>query len=385
MKNFFSVKKFSMKYFSTKMPKSFEVKLNQIKSNFYHLENLFPRNPLTNINDYLESDLISPNLSFKDPQVTNSIHEGILNPGWEMLSRDSKLWRPCFGLLFGDLFENKFIVDKEIIIKLLFFVEILHNSSLIIDDIQDKSEFRRNKKCVHLIYDEAVAINAGISMYYLPMFKLINQLKQKNLSIEYINEIYYHYLAELSAIHVGQGMDIEMKYNRIPLVETYFDIVLCKTGVFPRLIIKWIYNSIDPKLKNKDTYSKLISFVDFFSIAFQIKDDLMNIIDSKVSKDKGMIGEDIYEGKQSLMVLHALNLNTSKSLKLKEILFMKTKNQELINEAIDILKELGSIEFSQNAMYNYLEKSNSEINKLDLPNKEGIKEIIEFTNYIINR
>ena len=64
---------------------------------------------------------------------------------------------------------------------------------------------------------------------------------------------------------------------------------------------------------------------------------------------------------------------------------MKTKNQELINEAIDILKELGSIEFSQNAMYNYLEKSNSEINKLDLPNKEGIKEIIEFTNYIINR
>ena len=47
--------------------------------------------------------------------------------------------------------------------------EVIHNGSLIVDDIEDSSDLRRNKPCVHKIYGVDVAINAGNFMYFTPM------------------------------------------------------------------------------------------------------------------------------------------------------------------------------------------------------------------------
>jgi geranylgeranyl pyrophosphate synthase len=44
--------------------------------------------------------------------------------------------------------------------------EVLHNGSLVIDDIEDKSDFRRSKPCLHKIVGEDIAINAGCYMYF---------------------------------------------------------------------------------------------------------------------------------------------------------------------------------------------------------------------------
>jgi len=46
---------------------------------------------------------------------------------------------------------------------------LLYKRSLIVDDIEDKSEFRRSKPCIHKIYGDDVSINAGNSIYFLPM------------------------------------------------------------------------------------------------------------------------------------------------------------------------------------------------------------------------
>ncbi|MFO0131652.1 MAG: polyprenyl synthetase family protein [bacterium] len=47
--------------------------------------------------------------------------------------------------------------------------EIIHNGSLIIDDIEDGSDLRREKPCVHKIYGTDVAVNAGNALYFIPM------------------------------------------------------------------------------------------------------------------------------------------------------------------------------------------------------------------------
>ena len=55
---------------------------------------------------------------------------------------------------------------KSDVIEIAAFCEILHNASLIIDDIEDNSDFRREKKCIHKIYGIDVSINAANFLYF---------------------------------------------------------------------------------------------------------------------------------------------------------------------------------------------------------------------------
>lgn len=57
--------------------------------------------------------------------------------------------------------------DSRKYVHLICLPELMHSGSLIIDDIQDRSEMRRGKKCVHHIYGEPLSINAGCACYFL--------------------------------------------------------------------------------------------------------------------------------------------------------------------------------------------------------------------------
>ena len=81
-------------------------------------------------------------------------------------------------------------------------------------------------------------------MMFAPVYSLFNSLNKDKVDLETVNKINMAYLQELSALHIGQNLDIEMKYKRVPLIESYYDVVLGKTGVMPRLAIKWILSII---------------------------------------------------------------------------------------------------------------------------------------------
>lgn len=390
-------KKSLFKFCSNKevLPIGLKSQLDFLHEKNYCLEQVYPRKFTEKYDaiEYYQKDTISPLLSFKDKEVQSSIENGLLKTGWDLLDRGGKKWRPVLGLLVGQLLGGQYKVSDDILAKLMFLTEILHNASLIIDDIEDKSELRRNKPCVHLIYGEDVSINAGVSMMFAPVFSLFNSLNKEKVDLETISKINMAYLQELSALHVGQNLDIEMKYKRIPQIESYYDVVLGKTGVMPRLAIKWILSIVKREgLKNPEFNGKemriddyLLNMSDKLSIAFQIKDDLLNLVPSKVAANKGLIGEDIYEGKQSLMVMHALHQNDNK--RLKEILALKTKDQNLINEAISILKRLGSIDYAEKKMHHYFSESMSMCKNLDkvAKNKAAIDDIVELAHYLIDR
>lgn len=379
------------------LPLGLKSQLDFLDKKKHCFEEIFPIsfNSKLDANTYLAKDSISTMLSFADKEVPKSIEQGILTPGWDLLNRGGKKWRPVLGLLVGKLLGGKYIVPEDIVVKLVFLTELLHNASLIIDDIEDKSEKRRNKPCVHLIYGEDVSINAGISMMFIPFYTLLNALNKEVNNKEIFHNITMSFMKEMTALHIGQNLDIEMKYSRIPQVESYFDVVLAKTGVMPRLVIKFILDTINreglsnPTWNNKslsiDDY--LIQMADHLSVAFQIKDDLLNILPSKVSANKGLVGEDIFEGKQSLMVLHSLNQRNKMSERLREILFMKTKDQKLINEAIEILKNLGSIKYAEEEMHRRFNESMSMCRGLDkvAKNKEAIGDIEELARYLVDR
>ena len=125
-------------------------------------------------------------------------------PGLELLKRGGKRWRPLVMVLVSEAAGG-----SDQIYDLTPLVELLHNGSLIVDDIEDKSEERRGGKAVHLIYGDDLSINAGNFMYFLPTW-LIDKC---TLSDERKYKLYSAYSLAMRRLHCGQGMDIQWHNN----------------------------------------------------------------------------------------------------------------------------------------------------------------------------
>ena len=98
-------------------------------------------------------------------------------PAYDLLDRGGKRWRPVLGLIMARCLGRDNLEDFEANKDIYFscgLTEIVHNGSLIIDDIEDNSTMRRGKDCVHKIYGTDIAVNAGNFMYFAPMLKLGN-------------------------------------------------------------------------------------------------------------------------------------------------------------------------------------------------------------------
>ncbi|MDH5532783.1 MAG: polyprenyl synthetase family protein, partial [Candidatus Bathyarchaeota archaeon] len=131
-----------------------------------------------------------------------AINKAIADPVWEFLDRGGKRWRPILFLL---VCEALGAAPKKLL-EFAIIPEIIHNGTLMIDDVEDASEIRRGKPCTYKLFGLDIAINTGNVMYYLPLLALI---KNKNkISIEKQNRIYEIYLHEMIRLSFGQAMDI---------------------------------------------------------------------------------------------------------------------------------------------------------------------------------
>jgi geranylgeranyl pyrophosphate synthase len=127
-------------------------------------------------------------------------------------------------------------------------------------------------------------------------------------------------------------------------------------------------------------------FAESIGIAFQIQDDILNIQDATaLSQNKGGVGEDIHEGKRTIMVIHSFNTGSESDVKrLKEILAMKTNNVELIHEAIAILKKNKSIEFAQTKMRDLITEAWNDLIQV-LPASTAQAKLKALVDYLIER
>lgn len=122
-----------------------------------------------------------------------------------MLDRGGKQWRPILGMMFAESFGRNledFETNKDIYFS-CGLTEIVHNGSLIIDDIEDGSNMRRGDLCTHKKFGIDVAVNAGNFMMVAPMTKVSQFVPQKH-------ELALHkiFRDELQNLHLGQGWDI---------------------------------------------------------------------------------------------------------------------------------------------------------------------------------
>ncbi len=307
------------------------------------------------------------------------INTAIVDPIWDLLDRGGKRWRPVFFLLVIEALGG----DPVKYADFMIIPEIVHNGTLMVDDIEDKSVLRRGKPCTYKLFGEDIAINAGNMMYFLPLRVLADY--RKRITEATLLDIYEVYAEEMINLHIGQGMDIAW-HRGLCLdevrEETYLQMCAYKTGTLARMAGKMAAVLMGQEKKNIDRIGK---FAETIGIAFQIQDDILNCVGEEFGAKKGSVGEDITEGKQTLMVIHALQYASGEDKKrLKEILSMHTSDIPLCKEAIALLQKYGAVQYAKEYASRLVKESWDAVASLFLPGSAKEKMRV-FVAYLITR
>lgn len=230
----------------------------------------------------------------QEPYWDDQMDKILMEPYEYLANKHSKNFRTKLILLFNKFYQ----LDDNTVYLISQFVEKLHNSSLLIDDIEDSSIWRRGYKTSHLVYGIPMTLNTANYVYFDAM-KILCQLTANDQSL--LNKLLIIFNEEMLNLHRGQALDIYWRDNFMEsLTETsYYNMVMNKTGGLFRLTVRLMET-----LSQKQVYS-LISLSNLLGILYQIRDDYLNLCDSDMIKNKGF-ADDISEGKLSFPIIHGI-------------------------------------------------------------------------------
>ncbi len=223
-------------------------------------------------------------------------------------------------------------------------IEHFHTAALIHDDIADGAELRRGEPCLHLREGLGLAINMGDLG-----LQLVNGTVAKDPNLDDATKIrVLNELIDMTRRTIeGQALDIgwarDGRYDIAP--EDYLVMATCKTahysGAVPLAIGAIIGGGAETQIEGLRNYGLDTG------LAFQIQDDLLNLVGETESTKKGF-RDDITEGKRTLVVVHALKkLEGASHDRLVELLSSHTKEPADLEEAVCIMNEAGSIDYAR--------------------------------------
>jgi geranylgeranyl pyrophosphate synthase len=309
-----------------------------------------------------------------------ALNKTLAEPIWDFLDRGGKRWRPALYLLIVEALSK----DSKELLEFAIIPEIVHNGTIMIDDVEDESKLRRGKECTHKLYGLDIAINAGNTMYYLPLLALFEN--RDKLSAEKLSRTYGIYVQEMINLSFGQAIDIAWHRGLADadmLSESqYLQMCAYKTGTLARMAARMAAVLCD---SSEDTVNRLGRFAETIGIAFQIQDDILDLSSSRFAERKGGRGQDITEGKRSLLVIHTLEKASQKDRKrLIEILRMHTTSQRLRNEAIGIMEKYESISYAKELARKMVAESWNEVDRL-LQSSDAKERLRAFATYLVER
>jgi geranylgeranyl pyrophosphate synthase len=257
----------------------------------------------------------------------------------EESTRGGKRLRPRMALWFGDCWG----VEKGAAEGVACLTEWLHSSFLIQDDIQDGDEWRRDQPTLWKSQGVATALNAAdwlLSSVYLEVGQISVPDAIRSKLLTAVQDVHRRTV-------IGQQLDLDARADPDFSLERYEQAVQWKTGRY--LALGMVAIAILAKFH--DTSMDLLWKVgDQLGPAFQIQDDLLDMTRSKGRG--GQIGNDIREGKPSILFAHALergDLSPSDRSSLIEVMG-KPRHQtsdEDVEQVIEMCRTCGAIDFAR--------------------------------------
>ena len=275
-------------------------------------ENSFLEHNLSRINQALIESLPEENFS----EITKAIHYSVMNGG--------KRLRPQLMLLMADAL--KVDVSNKTIDLMAAAGELIHCYSLIHDDLpaMDDDDFRRGQLSCHKKFDEATAILAGDAIQPLSL-EILTSIEDDNLSDSTKSKIINVFAKACGPKGMVEGQNLDIKSESKNLNEDELDrIHFLKTGKLIEACILSV--CLLKKEIREEEVEKLVEFSEKFGLAFQIRDDILDVIGNEQEIGKP-VGSDQEKNKST----YASVLGITKS---------QLKAEKLSKDAIDILISL---------------------------------------------
>lgn len=301
--------------------------------------------------------------------VTSFIPKAFADPCDYFFHNNSKKLRPILGELLLQTFGSG--CDKPFR-RILILPEILHSASLIVDDIEDSANIRRGKPCLHIKCGVDTAINLSNALYFLP-FHCINHSRLSSGLKQAIS----HILTEaMNRIHLGQGLDIFWHKNNLFSItpEQYETMARLKTSSFFRAEAQL---AIQLSGKKQNALTQTLTLAENIGVAFQIIDDVLDLSPDRNHKFGKQLGQDIIEGKKTLIVALAMKRGSKKEkAELIHILGLHSPDERIITQTIALFNKLDCILDARNHAENLIDKSWDSLTRTLKPSRN--KELLHY-------
>ena len=289
-----------------------------------------------------------------------------------ILSQGGKRIRPQLCLLSVGLFGG----DSQQAIYPAIAFEMLHNFTLIHDDIMDNADLRRGKETVYKKWNTNIAILSGDVLFAK--------------SYQYLLDYHGNHLWELvslltnTSIEIceGQQWDLDFEQQNDITIDQYLNMIRLKTAVMLAACLKAGAIVSETSLQEQQL---IYDFGIKIGLAFQIQDDLLDVY-ADVNKFGKNIGGDIAENKKTFMLLKAIELAQGEDLQQLQHYFSSIdfdKNEKF--EAVRAIYEKYQVkEHAKNLINHYY---NDAFNSLEAINrsKEAKQPLVDFVNQMVNR
>ncbi len=283
----------------------------------------------------------------------------LYKPGLYIIEGGGKRLRPLLVLFSAKAVGGKFSSANNASVA----VELLHNFTLVHDDIMDNADKRRGKQTLHKKYDANTAILVGDSLLSIAYKQLLKDCNGNS------KEILSAFTKGLVDVCEGQSMDKDFETLEHVSIKDYEVMIEKKTAAMVEMCCK-----IGALLcgGTKKEINGLANFGRSIGIAFQIQDDLLDITGNENEFGK-FVGGDLVEGKKTFLFIKALEKAKGKN---RQALQKVIRNKGIKPDQIKFYKELyvklGVLEDAKKEIKFYTNKA---LNSLKILKRKEDREI----------
>lgn len=257
-------------------------------------------------------------------------------------------------------------------------IEIIHNFTLVHDDIMDDDPVRRGRPAVHVAYDVPTAINAGDAMLAIAFEHLCDA---PSFEMALLPDIVERIAWMVRRVSEGQQLDIEFEHESNVTEPRYLEMIEGKTAVMFQ-----VCSELGALLSgaDEDTIDCMREWGLNVGLCFQLMDDLIDVVSDTATLGKPA-GSDVAQGKRTLMVIHALDQPESEAQ--SALLKALGKGEEATAEDIEAahagLEASGSIAYGRERATAYHAAAHACLDRL--PSSPALRALREFTDLQLAR
>ena len=283
-----------------------------------------------------------------------------------------KRLRPCISMLSCDAVGG----DVKRVMPFAVALELIHNFTLVHDDIMDKSRLRRNLPTVHIKFGEPTAIIAG-DLLFAKAFEVMHDISDDSSVFKRVDFGLINCVREICE---GQQLDMEFERRQDVLEEEYLDMIRRKTAVLFKFAAEGgaiLGGGTKKEIKALGEYGESLG------LAFQIRDDYLDMSSDEGTLGKD-IGNDIRNGKKTLIAVRSISNAVGDDKKLLEKIFGNgDASEQEVKRVYDLFKEMKSIEYAKNTALEYSIKAKKALDVLD--DSDAKQVLIGLAEYSITR